>query len=139
MVDGLVLVDDGEWVVTGKEDEAGLVVVVGPAVEFVVEFVDGDVWTGEVDEAGLVVVGLVVEFVVGEDFSLEELAEAVGVVVGEGVVGKGVVSEGVVEDIVLLVDEVFVEEGVPFLADAVTAIETASLCSKAATPTKRNQ
>ncbi len=81
--------------------------------------------TGKEDEAGLVVVGLVVELVVGEDFSLEELAEAVGVVVGEGVVGKGVVSEGVVEDIVLLVDEVFVEEDVPFLADDVTAIETA--------------
>ncbi len=32
---------------------------------------------GGVDEAGLVVVGLVLEFVVGEDSSLEELAEAV--------------------------------------------------------------
>ncbi len=54
--------------------------------------------------------------VVGEDFSLEELAEAVS---------GGVVREGAVVGIVLLVDEVFVEEDVPFLADDVTAIETA--------------
>ncbi len=52
--------------------------------------------TSEVDEAGLVVVGLVVEFVVGEDSSLEELADAVGV--------------GVVVGVVLVVADEFVEE-----------------------------
>ncbi len=82
---------------TGEEGEAGLAVV-GLVVECVV-FADGDVCVvaGLFDEAGLiVVVGLVVEFVVGEDSSLEELADAVGV--------------GAVVGVVLVVDDEFVEE-----------------------------
>ncbi len=42
--------------------------------------------TAEVDEAGLVVRGPAVEFAVGEDSSLEELTETVGVGAAGGVV-----------------------------------------------------
>ncbi len=118
MVDGLVLVDDGVWVVTGGVDEAGLVVV-GLVVEFVV-FADGDVCVvaAEVDEEGLVVAGPTVEFVVGEDSSFEELAEAAGV--------------DVVVKVDLVVNEEFVEDvrlDNPFSTDPVPPAETTALLS----------